>query len=71
MAFAKVSFSVTVLQLRTEMVPIHIRKYMVLDYYDGQMITGDACSLNFLTFILQLTKNAGKNLNQEIHPTRD
>ena len=40
---------------------------MVLDDYDGQMITEDECGSNFLTFVLQLRKN----LNQEIDPTWD
>ena len=28
---------------------------------DAQMIPGDECGLNFLTFVLQLRKNPGKN----------
>ena len=28
--------------------------WMVLDYYDGQMVFGDKCGLNFQTFVLQL-----------------
>ena len=31
----------------------------------------DECALNFLTFVLQLKKNPGKNLNQEIYRTVD
>ena len=42
---------------------------MVLDDYDDQMIAGDACGLNFLTFVLRLRKYPGKNLNQETDPT--
>ena len=41
---------------------------MVLDDYDGQIVSGDNCGLNFLTFILQLKENPGKNLNQETDP---
>ena len=36
---------------------------MVLDDYDGQMVSGKKCGLNFLTFILQQRENPGKNLN--------
>ena len=32
------------------------------------MISGDECDLNFLTFVLQLRETPGKNLNQEIDP---
>ena len=32
------------------------------------MITGDECGSNFLTFVLRLRGNPGKNLNQEIYP---
>ena len=39
---------------------------MILDY--DQMIPGDKCDLNFLTFVLQLRKNPGKNLNKENDP---
>ena len=35
------------------------------------MITGDECDPNFLTFVLRLTGNPGKNLNQEIDPIGD
>ena len=35
------------------------------------MITGDECGPNFLTYVLRLRKNPGKNLNQEIDPTED
>ena len=45
-----------VLQLRSETVAVRRRMNMVLDYYDGQMIPGDDCGLNFLTFALQLRK---------------
>ena len=33
------------------------------------MINGDECGPNFLTSVLQLRENPGKNLNQEIGPT--
>ena len=36
---------------------------------DGQMMSGDKHALNFLTFVLQLRENPGKNLNQETDPT--
>ena len=36
---------------------------------DGQMVPGDKCGLNFLTFVLKLRKNPGKNFNQETNPT--
>ena len=39
--------------------------YMVWMIYDGHMIPGDECGPNFLTFVLQLRKNPGKNLNQK------
>ena len=39
--------------------------------YDGHMITGDECGPNFLTFVLRLRENTGKNLNQEIDPIGD
>ena len=42
---------------------------MFLDDYDGQMVSGDKCGQNFLTFVLQLRENPAKNLNQEIDPT--
>mgnify|MGYP007063917160 CR=1 FL=1 len=42
---------------------------MVLVDYDGQMVSGDNCGLNFLTFVLQLRENSRKNLNQETDPT--
>ena len=35
------------------------------------MKTGDECDPNFLTFVLRLRENPGKNLNQEIDPTGD
>ena len=38
---------------------------------DGQKILRDECGLNFLTFVLQLSENPGKNLNQEMDPTGD
>ena len=39
--------------------------YVVWIIYDGHMTTGDGCGPNFLTFILWLRENPGKNLNQE------
>ena len=33
---------------------------MVLDDYDGHMISGDKCGLHFLTFALRLKKNTEK-----------
>ena len=38
---------------------------MVLVGYDEEMVPGDECGLNFLTFVLQLRKNPGKTLSQE------
>ena len=58
-----------VLQLKPETVAVRRRKGNVLDDYDGQMVSGDKCGLNFLTFVLQLRKNPGKDLNQETDPT--
>ena len=49
-----------VLQLRPETVAVRRRMNMVLGDYDGQMIPGDECRLNFLTFVLQLRKNSWK-----------
>ena len=43
----------------------------VLDDNDGQMIPGDEYGPNFLTFVLQLRKSPGRNLNQETDPTGD
>ena len=39
---------------------------MVLDDYDEANDTGDECDLNFLTFVLQLTKKPGKNLTKKL-----
>ena len=58
-----------VLLLRPETVAIRRRMGNGLDEYNGQMLSGDKCDLNFLTFVLQLRKNPGKNLNQETDPT--
>ena len=44
------------------------RMNIVLEDYDGQMIPGEGCGRNFLTFVLQLRKNP-ENLNQEIDST--
>ena len=53
----------------SETVAVLRRMNMFLDDYNGQMIPGDECRLNFLTFVLQLRKNFGRNLNQEVDPT--
>ena len=37
---------------------------------DDQMVSGDKCGLNFLTYVLQLRENLGKNLNQKTDLTR-
>ena len=42
-----------------------------MDDYDGQIIPGDEHGLNFLTSVLWIRENPGKNLNQEIDPTGD
>lgn len=38
---------------------------------DSQLIPEDKCSLNVITFVLQLRKSIGKNFNQEIDPMRN
>ena len=43
---------------------------MVLDDYDGQILTGDERGLNFLTF-LTVEEKPRKNFNQEIGLTGD
>ena len=43
---------------------------MVLDDYDGQIVSRDKCGLNFLTFVLQLRENPGENLYQETDQSR-
>ena len=53
-----------ILQLRSEIFAVH--RWMT---YDGHMITEDECDPNFLTFVLRLRENPGKNLNHEIDPT--
>ena len=58
-----------VLQLRPETVAVLRRMRNGLDDYDGQMVSGDKCGLNFLTFVLQLRDNPGENLIQETDPT--
>ena len=55
-----------VLHLRSKTVAVHRQMNMVLD--DDQMIPGDECGLNFLTFVLQFRKITGKT-NQETDPT--
>ena len=49
------------------------QRYMVFFWMicDGYMITGDECGPNFLTFVLRLRKNPGKNLKQKIDMTGD
>ena len=54
-----------VLQLRPETVAVHRRMRNGLDDYNSQMVSG----LNFLTFVVQLRENTGKNLNQKTDPT--
>ena len=44
---------------------------MVWMIYDGHILIGDECGPNFLTFVLVLRENPGKNLNQEIERTGD
>ena len=56
----------TTCRLKSETVAVHRGMNMVLDYYDGQMITGDECGPNLLTFVLLL-----KKLNLRIDPTAD
>ena len=41
---------------------------MVLDDYNEKIIPGAECHLNFLTFVLELRIDHGKNLNQENDP---
>ena len=41
---------------------------MVSNDDEGQMLSGEECDLDSLAFVLQLRKNPGKNLNQEIDP---
>ena len=55
--------------LRPETVAVRRRMRNDLNDYDGQMVPGDKCGLNFLTFALHLRENPGKNLNQETDPT--
>ena len=45
--------------------------YMVWMLYAVNMITGDECGPSFLTFVLWLKENLGRNLNQEIHQSGD
>ena len=49
-----------ILQLRSETVAVRRRMNMISEDYDGQMIPGNECDTNFLTFVLQLSKNLGK-----------
>ena len=60
-----------VLHLRSETVAVRRRMNVVLDENDCQMIPGDECGLNVLTFALQLRKPPGENFNQEIDPIWD
>ena len=52
-----------------EIVAFYRRMRDGLDDCDGEMVSGNKCGLNFLTFVLQLRENPGKNLNQETDPT--
>ena len=52
------------IQLRSEIVAVHGRMNMVLDYHNGQMIPGDEHGLHFLIFVLQLRKNSTRKLTQ-------
>ena len=60
-----------VLHVRSETFAVRRRMNMFSDDYNGQMVLGDKCGPNFLTFILLLRKNPGKNLNQKADPTGD
>ena len=42
---------------RLDTFTVRRRMNMVLDYYDGKILPGAECRLNFLTFILQLSKH--------------
>ena len=46
-----------VLQLTPETVAVRRRMRNGLDDYDVQMVPGNICGLNFLTFVLQLREN--------------
>ena len=59
-----------VLHPRPDTVAFRRRMSMVLDD-DGQMIPGDECDPNFLTFVSQLRENRRKKVNQEIDPNGD
>ena len=39
---------------------------VVLDDYDGQMISLEECGLNFLTFLLRLSKKPGKKSTKKL-----
>ena len=41
---------------------------VVSDDYDDQMIPGDECDPNFLTFVLQLKKNSAKISTRKLTP---
>ena len=59
---------VGLLHPRSDTFTVRRRMNMVLDDYDGKIIPGAKCRLNFLTFVLELRKDPRKNLNQEIDP---
>ena len=61
----------TAAKVRDRRVAVRRRMNMVWMIYDGHMIPRDECNLHFLTFVLQLRENLGKNLNREIDPTGD
>ena len=54
-----------VIHLRSESA---VRRWinMVKDDYGDQIIPGDECGLNFLTFVLELKKNPGKNSTRKL-----
>ena len=58
------------LHLRSETVVVHRQMNMVLDDYDGQIIPGDECGLNFLTFV-SCGKPSKKTSNRKLTRTGD
>ena len=57
-----------ILHLRPERLAVH-GWGLVLDYYAGQMVSGDGYGLTCLTLILQSRENSEKNFNQKIDLT--
>ena len=43
--------------MKSETVAVLRQMNIAFDDYNGQMISGDECGPNFLTFVLQLRKN--------------